>query len=111
LTTPLGGSGGVSSPSTTDSPTVFKVMPKVTGFSPASARVGDSVTITGMNFANLSSVKFGAAVANVLSSTDTQIVVTVPPTAPLLGKITVTTVDGTGTSVNNFTLIKPPTVT
>jgi hypothetical protein len=110
VTSPFGGSGGISSPSTTTSTAVFKVLPRITSFSPATFKANDSVTITGMNFGNLVSVKFGTVLGTVVSASNNQIVVTVPATAPLTGKITVTTSEGSGASVDSFLLVKPPTV-
>src|SRR5207249_6989995 len=55
------------------------------------------------------SVKFGTAVAAVVSSSDSQIVVTVP-SAAITGKITVTTASGIGISTGIFTVIKAPTI-
>jgi gliding motility-associated-like protein len=60
---------------------VFAQVPTITSFSPASAEVGASVTITGTNFdatpAN-NIVYFGAAKATVTSASSTQLVVSVP---------------------------------
>ncbi|WP_438972235.1 LamG-like jellyroll fold domain-containing protein, partial [Polaribacter sp.] len=56
--------------------------PTITSFSPTSAEVGDTVTITGTNFSNNSSelgVFFDNVAADIISSTTTQIILEVPP--------------------------------
>ena len=56
---------------------------------------GDVITITGLRFDQVSSVKFGTTEAKVISSTSTELKVTVPTGA--LGAVSVTTPGGTGT--------------
>ncbi len=51
--------------------------PTVTGFTPASARPGDEVTVTGTNLDSATEVKIGGAVAAVTSKTATEIKATV----------------------------------
>src|SRR5439155_1233368 len=58
---------------------------------------------------NPTAVKFGTISAAISSSSDTQIVTVIPPTA-ITGKISVTTLDGTATSAIDFIVIKPPTI-
>jgi hypothetical protein len=102
-----------ASPQGVTSATTFKVLPKITGFMPASGIAGESVTITGTNLkiGNTNpTVKFGAVTATVISSADTEVVAAIPSTA-LTGKITVATADGTAISAINFTVIKRPTIT
>lgn len=80
----------------------------VSGFTPAYAKVGDTVYIKGVNFAGATAVYFNqvpAASFNVLA--DTLIAVVVPAGAN--GQIRVTTSLGTGTSTADFTLVIPPT--
>lgn len=93
---------------------IFKVAPRITGFSPPSALPGAIVTISGFNLRAASGepvVKFGTlTVPSLNASTLTEVRVAVPATA-LTGKLSVTTVDGVATSATNFRVIKPPTVT
>ena len=67
------------------------------------------MTISGFNLSNPTAVKIGTGAATILSSSHTQIVVTVPSTATT-GKVTVTTASGTSTSTELFTMIKPPSI-
>ncbi|MFD0763570.1 IPT/TIG domain-containing protein [Mucilaginibacter lutimaris] len=90
-----------------------------TSFTPASAKVGETVTITGSNFSTEKSeniVKFSGAqgtavTATVTEATATQIKVTVPQSA-ITGKITLNVLNGGElTSPSNFTLLNPTTNT
>lgn len=85
---------------------VLQPAPVITDVSQMNGVAGDRVTISGTAFDNVSSVKFGNAVASVVSASATKIVVTVPQNA--LGSITVTTPGGTAagpyTSYDNITL-------
>ncbi|HKW77803.1 MAG TPA: IPT/TIG domain-containing protein [Candidatus Limnocylindria bacterium] len=92
---------------------IFKVTPKIDSFTPASGLPGTSVTINGTNFmagGTTPTVRFGTAIGPVTTSTMTQIVATVPPSATT-GKISVTTADGTGTSATDFVVILVPKIT
>ena len=63
------------------SATVVYTTPRITSFSPTSAAVGDTVTITGSGFSTTAAnniVYFGGVRATVSSATPTQLVVTVP---------------------------------
>ncbi len=67
-------------------------VPFITGFSPAGAVIGASVTISGYNFSATNSnniVYFGAVRGNVVAATTTSLTVTVPPGATF-APITVT---------------------
>ena len=92
------------------------IAPTIAGFTPASAPVGASVTITGNNFdptpANNTVVFSNGVAATVTSSTSTQIVTTVPQGA-VTGPITVTTTDVVqgATSASSFTVVPPPAIT
>ncbi|HEV8514536.1 MAG TPA: IPT/TIG domain-containing protein, partial [Cyclobacteriaceae bacterium] len=81
--------------------------PTITGFTPASGKAGESVTITGTNFdvsAANNIVKFnGKAAAIVGTPTSTNIVATIPSDAST-GLITVTTNGITATSSSPFTV-------
>jgi hypothetical protein len=84
--------------------------PKITSFTPSSGKTGDTVTITGSNFTDATSVKFGGTSAGFSVDSDSQITATVPAAATR-GKLTVTTAAGIGSSSTAFTVIMPPTIT
>jgi len=102
---PLGATTGpitvISPGGTGTSPASFKVLPKITSFTPTSAAVGETVTITGTTFTGATSVKFNTTSATFTVDSDTQITATVPVGATT-GTISVTTPDGTGTSPASF---------
>lgn len=87
--------------------------PAVSTFAPASGLIGVEVTITGINFVNVNSIKFNSTTVtagNYTLVSDTQIKANVPAGAAS-GKISVTTPAGTGTSGSDFTVLLPPTIT
>jgi hypothetical protein len=87
--------------------------PTVASFTPTSSVVGATLTITGTNFVNVSSVKFNGTevgLANIAVTSTTQLTAKVPDGATS-GTISVTTPSGTGTSAGSFTVIPPPTIT
>jgi YD repeat-containing protein len=100
--------------------TVTLPPPTLTSFSPSSGKVGTSVTLTGTNFAAVTSVRFNGVSApgftvNSLSS----IMVPVPPGATT-GPLAVATAAGTATSSGSFIVlptqdvtlvVEPPTIT
>ena len=103
--------GSSSATSATD----FTVMepvdpPTVDGFEPTYGVIGTEVTITGTNFGDQASVKFGDIAAEVTDVTATQLIVTVPDgaeTAPIniaVGSQSVTTSD-------DFTVYGPASMT
>jgi hypothetical protein len=97
------------------SPTAFTVTAPaavtLASFSPASAGVGSTVTLTGTGFTGLTSVAFNGITATVVSSTsDTSATATVPA-GPSTGPITVSTAGATATSATPFTVIPTPSVT
>ena len=69
--------------------------PVITDLSQFAGNAGDEVTITGLRFDQVSSVKFGTVEAKVVSAKSTELKVTVPNGA--LGAVSVTTPGGTGT--------------
>ena len=83
--------------------------PTITSFTPTSGGVGTLVTITGTNFTGASAVKFNgtSAVFSVDSATKITATVAIGTTT---GKISVTTVGGTATSIDLFTFIPAPTI-
>ena len=81
---------------------VLPPIPAITDFSPASGSAGTSVTISGVNFTDVTAVRFNginAASFSILS--DTSISATVPNGATT-GYISVTSPDGTATSAAFF---------
>ena len=110
----VSGTVSVTTPSgTATSSATFTVLtgdgtPAVTSFSPIAGAIGTTVTITGTNFVNVTSVAFGgvAAVSPAVNS-PTSITVSVPAGA-VSGKIVVTTGLGSGTSADDFTVGAPP---
>jgi large repetitive protein len=86
----------------------------ISNFSPGSGNIGSSVTIRGVGFSIIpaqNQVKFNGVSAVVLSSTLTELTVTVPIGATT-GKVQVTNPIGTAISSSNFTvLFGIPTIT
>lgn len=94
---------------TTQSVGVFRVAPRVLGFTPALGLPGANVSITGTTLAGAAIVRFGSVAAAIVSSSAGEIVAGVPPTAAS-GRITVVTPDGQSVSPADFLVIKPPTI-
>ncbi|WP_390624752.1 IPT/TIG domain-containing protein [Anthocerotibacter panamensis] len=95
------------------SSTTFVVVlgPAITGFSPSSALVGDTVTLTGTGFLGTTTVRFGGVTAPTFTvNSDTRITVSVPVGA-LSGPISITNAAGTATSSANFLVAVPPAIT
>jgi IPT/TIG domain/Regulator of chromosome condensation (RCC1) repeat len=81
---------------------IFHVLPRISSFGPASGPAGTSVTIMGSGFTDVTAVKFnGLLAAGVSVDSDHQITAHVPASATS-GRITVTTLGGTGTSPTSF---------
>lgn len=83
----------------------------IINFTPASAAIGEEVTITGTGFSTIPTnniVQFNGTNATVVSATDTKIVAKVPQ-GVTDGKITVTVNGKTVTSANDFILSNTPT--
>ena len=93
---------------TTAALTVLPDVPVITGFSVPNAYEGDTITISGTGFAGATDVSFNGVAADltnpafVVSEDGTSITVVVPSGATT-GPVTVTTVNGTGTS-ESFTI-------
>jgi YD repeat-containing protein len=85
------------------------ISPRVTGISPTSGPVGTQVQINGTGFGlaqGSTVVRFAGFTASVVSWSDTQIVATVPASAPS-GAVTVIEAGITSNSNANFTVPKP----
>ncbi|NJD67632.1 MAG: hypothetical protein FIA90_02990 [candidate division NC10 bacterium] len=96
------GRGGTATASVTV--TVNAVLPTITGFTPTSGEVGDSVTITGTNLGSVRSVTFNEVRAGIDGSTSTSIR-TVVPIGAATGRITVETAGGAATSGDDFVVL------
>jgi hypothetical protein len=100
LTTPDGDATSASS---------YTVTPAITGLSPKSAKVGDSVAITGTTLLGTTSVSFnGIAAASFTVNSRTQVVATVPAGATT-GPVRLTTPDGTAVSPTSLKVL--PSIT
>jgi hypothetical protein len=93
----------------TSSTTLFKVAPRITGFSPPSGLPGANISITGTTLSNATFVRFGGVAAVIVGNTAGEVVATVPATAPT-GRITVVTAAGQSVSPADFLVIRRPTV-
>ncbi|HKV76695.1 MAG TPA: choice-of-anchor tandem repeat GloVer-containing protein [Candidatus Sulfotelmatobacter sp.] len=104
---PSGETGFVTvttSTATLQSSTFFKVTPQITGISPTTGKVGDSVVITGSGLIQTTAIKLGKGnVTSYAVNSDKQLTLTVPATATT-GKITVTTPGGSAGSSAVFTV-------
>ena len=107
------GSITVSTPggtaSSTSSFTVTPPAPVISTLSPTTAPVGASITVTGSNFTNASSVTLNGASTAFSVTSDTQLAFTVPSSATS-GPVAVTTPNGTGSSPTPFTVAVAPTI-
>jgi DNA-binding beta-propeller fold protein YncE len=110
VTTPIGTSATNASDGYT-----YTAVPSVTAISPVHGPIsgGTSVTITGINLAGATAVKFGAQAAGFTVDGGTQITATAPPGAAGTVDVTVTTADGTSTAnaADRFTYTALPIVT
>jgi hypothetical protein len=78
--------------------------PTVLSFAPSFGATNDSVTITGLLFSNVTAVAFNGTAASYATNDSSSITATIPVGATS-GAISVTTVNGTGTSANSFTVL------
>jgi len=80
----------------------FRVLPRITSFSPGSGPAGTAVTIAGSGFSDVTAVKFnGVPDPGASVDSDHQISAHVP-TSATSGRVTVTTLGGTATSATSF---------
>jgi hypothetical protein len=96
VTTPAGGAGSLTDFGVGSAPTITSLLP-------ASGAVGASVAINGTDFTGATSVTFNGLSAGFTVSTAIKITATVPLNATT-GSVTVTTPNGMGTSLGNFTV-------
>ena len=115
LTGPVSIANGVGSGTST---VIFKVLPRITGFTPPGA-VGGSATVIDVTGTNLRAatgeltVKVGAFAVppgSIVSSTPTLLQFQVPLGA-VTGKVSVVTADGTGVSSTDLAVTQPPRAT
>jgi len=104
VTTPAGGAV------TANDFLVIGPAPIIDDFAPGIGGPGIFVQITGVNFTNVSSVKFNGVNASFSAPASSQINAQVPPSATT-GKISVTTPAGTASSTNDFIVEKRPIIT
>ena len=78
--------------------------PTLTSFAPDCEAIGNTVTLTGTNFAQVVSVEFNGTPATFSLNSSTEIEAVVP-TGASTGQITVTTAAGTAISVDDFVVI------
>jgi uncharacterized repeat protein (TIGR03803 family) len=95
----------VSTGSTTlTSNKTFRVIPKITTFTPTSGPVGTTVTITGSGLAQTTTVTFGGVKATTFEvNSDAEVTADVP-TGAKTGKIAITTPGGKAVSSASFTV-------
>jgi trimeric autotransporter adhesin len=84
--------------------------PTITGFTPTSGPIGQTVVITGTDFTGATSVTFNAKPAAYTVDNSTQITAIVPASATT-GKIAITTPGGTVNSVSDFNVLLLPEIT
>lgn len=93
----------VTTPGGTSNAAMFTYnAPVITSISLGTGAVGDQVTLSGMNFLNVTTVSFGGTEAPIVSATDTQIVVIVPAVTGAVS-VTITTPSGTSNALT-FTI-------
>jgi hypothetical protein len=90
-------------------PFTVTLPPTISSFTPTSAPVGATVSITGNNFTGATSVKFNGSAASYTVNSATS-VTTAVPTGATSGPISVTTAAGTATSAGSFNVIPAPTI-
>ena len=82
----------------------FVNQPSISSFSPSSGSVGTLLTITGFDLDNLTSVTLGGIAAIPISNDGKTLVAMVMP-GTVEGSISVSTLGGTGNSINSFTVL------
>jgi hypothetical protein len=103
LTGPVSITNGIG---TAASAASFKVLPKITGFTPPVGELGSMIVVSGTNLKIGSTnpvVKVGTLTAAVVASSPTEVTFTVPLMA-VTGTISITTADGTALSATTLTV-------
>ena len=90
-------------------PAIRPTPPTITSFAPATGYTGSTVTITGTNFSNVTTVSFGGTAAKSFSATSSTILKAIVGSGTS-GVVSVTNKDGTA-SMAGFTFTPPPTIT
>jgi phosphatidylinositol-3-phosphatase len=103
---PLLGAAATATPLPIPRATPYTV-PTITGLTPEEGAPGDHVTIAGTGLTNTYAVRFGGAAATFSVDSDTQLTATVPNDA-VTGTVTASTIGGTATSPDTFTVDGPP---
>jgi hypothetical protein len=85
---------------------IASAAPEVVSFTPEGGGAGTTVIITGGNFLGATEVTFGGVAATFIVDSESQITAQVPVGAPV-GKIGVTTAEGTGVSITDFVVPAP----
>ena len=104
----VGGQTGTSSENfTVTAPAPAPAAPVVSSFSPTEGEVDTEVTITGVNFSDMSSeneVRFGGVMAAAPTSASTTSLTVLVPSGAVTGRISVAVGGQTGTSSTDFTV-------
>jgi hypothetical protein len=102
----------ITAAGTATSPGSFVVIPApaISGFSPTSGPIGQTVTVSGTNFTGATALKVGGTGVTFTFVNSTTLTFMVAAGSPS-GVLAVTTPGGTATSTGSFTFIPPPTVT
>ncbi len=106
------GEGGVAPPPASGAVALnwdlsANLSPQISSFSPSSGSVGDTVSISGVNFVGATGVRFNGSAADFTASSDQQLTATVPVGATT-GPIQVIKPSGTATSTANFAVGTAP---
>ena len=78
--------------------------PSISSFTPTSGPFASNVTITGVNFNNVTAVKFNGASASFTVKSSTQIIATAPNVSSI-GPISVITTSGSAASLGSFNIL------
>jgi hypothetical protein len=78
--------------------------PQILGFEPAEASPGAKVIIWGNQLLNTTAVSFNGVPATTAKNLTGQFVLVTVPTGATTGEVTVTTMNGAGTSRKSFTV-------
>ena len=101
--------GGTATSTGTFTVTTPTVAPTITSFSPATAAVGATVTITGTNLTGATAVTLNGVAITSYTVVNGTTITFVLPTGAASGAIAVTTPGGTATSSTSFTVTTPST--